>query len=427
MADKMLLTEKFIKALPTLTDKRVYYPDTAVNGFSVCVTPTGAKSYVLFRRWPPLGIPARRLVGKVGQIGLADARKRADEWIRMAALGQDPKVEKAKAKQAELEKREVTFASVAEEWFAAAVRKQRRGASVERDVRREFFPLWEKSPIADITPRDISVAIGAKAVATPSQARNLLGHLKCFFGWAIGQHRFGIAANPTIELKAKVLVGKKVKRQRTLEDDELVAFWKAASETEYPYGAVFRLMLLTGARERVIADAVWKEIDFVKREWRVPASRMKTDAPFVLPLTDRVVAILESLPRFKRGDHLFSTNYGVSGVNGFGWGKVRLDRKMADELGRAPDHFVLHDLRRTARTHWSALPIPTTVCELLLAHAQQGMHAVYDQHKYLAEKRDALLLWEKRLMGIVNSEADPQPEPQAAEIIDLATRRAVAS
>jgi hypothetical protein len=42
--------------------------------------------------------------------------------------------------------------------------------------------------------------------------------------------------------------------------------------------------------------------------------------------------------------------------------------------------WVIHDLRRTGRTHLSALPIPDIVRELVIAHAKPGLHKVYDQH-----------------------------------------------
>jgi hypothetical protein len=65
--------------------------------------------------------------------------------------------------------------------------------------------------------------------------------------------------------------------------------------------------------------------------------------------------------------------------------------------------YVLHDIRCTMRTHLSALPIPDLVRELVIGHAKPGLHKVYDQHAYLAEKRHALELWTKRLRDIVES------------------------
>ena len=58
------------------------------------------------------------------------------------------------------------------------------------------------------------------------------------------------------------------------------------------------------------------------------------------------------------------------------------------------------------RTGLSALPIPDRVRELVIAHAQPGLHQVYDLHSYRQEKRHALNLWAARLRSIVNPPAD---------------------
>jgi integrase len=77
--------------------------------------------------------------------------------------------------------------------------------------------------------------------------------------------------------------------------------------------------------------------------------------------------------------------------------------------------WVIHDLRRTMRTHLSALPVQDLVRELVIAHAKPGLHKVYDQHAYQDEKRQCLELWEKRLLTIV--------EPPTDDVADLARER----
>jgi integrase len=143
---------------------------------------------------------------------------------------------------------------------------------------------------------------------------------------------------------------------------------------------------------------------------------MKADAAHVVPLSDDAVAILKSLPTFKKGDHVFSTTFGVKAVNGFAKTKVRLDKALLAELRGAADDdkrqkiklepFVLHDLRRTMRTGLSALPVPDLVRELVIAHTKPGLHKVYDQYAYLDEKRRALDLWAVRLRSIITSPPD---------------------
>jgi hypothetical protein len=58
-------------------------------------------------------------------------------------------------------------------------------------------------------------------------------------------------------------------------------------------------------------------------------------------------------------------------------------------------------LRRTLRTHLSALRIPDHVAELTIGHARQGLQRVYDVHRYETEMREALTLWAARLRSIV--------------------------
>jgi integrase len=128
---------------------------------------------------------------------------------------------------------------------------------------------------------------------------------------------------------------------------------------------------------------------------------MKMDAAHLVPLTDDVLAILESLPRFKKGDYLFSTMFGAKPVNGFSKTKDRLDGAMRAEMGEL-EPWTIHDIRRTMRTGLSALPIPDRVRELVIGHTQPGLHKVYDQHSYLDEKRRALELWAERLRTIID-------------------------
>ena len=66
----------------------------------------------------------------------------------------------------------------------------------------------------------------------------------------------------------------------------------------------------------------------------------------------------------------------------------------------------IHDLRRSMRTHLSALPVQDLVRELVIAHAKPGLHRVYDQHAYEDEKRQCLNLWERRLLAILNPPED---------------------
>ncbi len=152
---------------------------------------------------------------------------------------------------------------------------------------------------------------------------------------------------------------------------------------------------MTGQRLREVANAEWKEFDLDQAVWTIPATRMKGNAAHEVPLPGAVADMLRTLPR-GTGPFVFSTTGGRRPVSGFSKAKERLDGLLAD-VGP----WTFHDLRRTMRTNLGGLPVPTNVAEMCIAHAQPGLHKVYDRHSYRDEKRRAFELWAARLLSIV--------------------------
>ena len=93
----------------------------------------------------------------------------------------------------------------------------------------------------------------------PYQARNVFGTFNVFFNWAIDRGKYGLEASPCDRLKPGRLIGEKKPRQRVLTDDEIFALWRATSRLGYPYGPLFRLLLITGQRKSEVAEARWRE------------------------------------------------------------------------------------------------------------------------------------------------------------------------
>jgi integrase len=412
------LTDRKVNSLKRnteLEDKLGHYDtwDTVLPGLGVRVSKTGRRTFVLMARYPGSKNPTRRALGTYGELTLEQARAKARKWLALIEQGKDPQIEDERLRASEQRKLASTFAAVAEDFIRDKLSAERRGRDAERDIRREFLPALGGRPIADITPFDIVRIVKAvKDRGTPYQAHNLLGTARRLFSWAIDQHAYGLETSPCDRLKPKSIIGAKVARSRVLDDSEIRALWRATETIPYPYGPLFRVLALTGQRKSEVAEARWSEFDLGRKLWGIPAERMKADAPHVVPLSNEVIEILKTLPRFERGDYLFSTTSGSSPVNSFGKGKARLDKAMAAALGREVAPFVIHDIRRTMRTGLSALPVPDLVRELVIAHTKPGLHKVYDQHAYLDEKRHALELWARRLRDIVT--------PPPANVVELA-------
>jgi integrase len=369
--------------------------------------PSGTRSFVLVARYAGAKNPTRRSLGAYGEFTLEEAREKARAWLGLIKRGVDPAHEEERQRKAALLRQENSFAAVAEQFIKRHVSKTRKAKIVERELRREFIERWGARPITDISQHDV-VAVLDAAVDRGAlyQAHNLLGHVRTLFNWAISRGVYGLERSPCDRLKPKAVIGKKLARQRILNDDEIRAFWAATGSMGYPYGPLFRLLLITGQRRSEVAEARWIEFDLDARLWTIPAERMKSDAAHLVPISNEALTVLGALPRFDRGDHLYSSTFGAKPINGFSAAKARLDSLMAERLPSALAPFVVHDLRRTMRTHLSALAIPDLVRELVIAHGKPALHKVYDQFGYLDEKRSAMDLWAARLRSII----EPPPE-----------------
>jgi integrase len=417
---KRTLNDRLLKSLkPAKTGRRYEVMDSIVSGLGVRVTDKGQRTFMLVARYPGSRNPTRRAIGEYGALSLESARGKARSWLELLQKGIDPRIQQERQRLQEQRRQENSFASVAEQFIRLAVigpnpkkPKQRKGRVVERELRREFVERWGNRPITDITAHDV-IAVLDEAVArgAPYQAHNLLGHVRRLFNWAIARGVYGLDRSPCDRMKPTDVIGKKALRTRVLTDREMRALSHATDGMGYPYGPLFRLLMLTGQRKSEVSDARWSEFDLEQKRWIIPAARMKADAPHVVPLTTEAIAVLKSLPHFDKGEYLFSTTFGEKAVSGFSKAKTRIDELMLAPLRTDADvpekiqieHWTIHDIRRTVRTGLSALPIPDLVRELVIAHAKPGLHKVYDQFAYEEEKRRALELWAGRLHTIIGT------------------------
>ncbi len=68
--------------------------------------------------------------------------------------------------------------------------------------------------------------------------------------------------------------------------------------------------------------------------------------------------------------------------------------------------WVLHDLRRTARSLMARAGVRSDVAERVLGHVLPGVEGIYDRHSYREEKADALA----KLAGLIALILDPPAE-----------------
>jgi hypothetical protein len=450
---KQRLTDRSVTTLkPAPAGQRYEVGDAIMPGLIVRVTDTGQRTFMLKTRFPGSPHPTRRALGPVGVLALAEARDKARDWLKLIGQGIDPKSQAEQVRQETARQSGNTFAAMAEDFITHKLPGERKGEECARDIRNNFIPAWGAKPVTQITDADVIAVIEGKALEAPSQARNLLGLAKRIFQWAIDRRRYDLKISPAAGLKPATYTGEKISRDRTFNDHELIAFWRAVTRMQYPYGPVYHLLVLNALRLNEVADAAWTEfhpavqrairnkhegtadvrwraIPPADRYWTIPADRMKgrnsKARAHVVPITLATFRVLDTLPLFQRGRFLFSTCYGEKPVWMSDKIKKQLDARMVRTLRamakrRGEDHrdvelphWQNHDLRRVVRSGLSRLRITEEAREAVLAHARPGIKGTYDIHDYFDEKREALEAWADRLRSIV------EPSAAASNVVRL--------
>jgi integrase len=114
----------------------------------------------------------------------------------------------------------------------------------------------------------------------------------------------------------------------------------------------------------------------------LPAERNKTKVDLLRPLSATAQKIIDEQPRIEGCPHVFTTT-GRRPVGNFS------EHKRAFDAASGVSGWVLHDLRRTARSLLSRAGVSADVAERYIGHVLTGVRGIYDRHEYQTEKARA--------------------------------------
>jgi integrase len=341
-------------------------------------------------------------------------RKTAEQLYARVKLGQDPATDKAEAQARAAQ----TFRVALDQYLAQqrARLRPRTYPDLERHLLKHGKPLHGLQ-LAKITRADIAaIIISASKNSGQVTANRVRASLSSFFSWAMQQG--SVDANPVIGTARH----KEQSRDRVLSPSELRLIWKALDDDD-DFGAIVKVLALTGQRASEIAGLRWSEIsdDTIV----LPGDRTKNHRPHILPLSEPAVAILAA--RTKRDNRELIFGRGAKPFSGWSKCKQRLDAKLA-KAGAKFAHWTLHDFRRTFATFASGglpehqlkmlpprdreaasgLGIEPHVIQAVLGHVsgyRSGVAGVYNRSTSAREKKAALDRWADRLLAIVEDRA----------------------
>jgi integrase len=362
-------------------------PDPGQRGLYVVIQPSGVKSFAVRYRFN--GKPTK-LTLQAG-VTLAAARKEAAAALYEVEKGNDPSEGKKLAKAKTASAAANTVQATCESYLSREGKRLRTADQRRATFERLIFPAIGNRPIGDLKRSDINRLLDRiEDERGPRMADMTLAVLRKVMNWhATRDDDF---RSPITRGMARVKP-KETARSRTLTDDELRAVWKVAGEGRGPFPALIKFLLLSAARRSEASEMTWAEIDGT--DWVLPAARNKTKEDLVRPLSQAAQDLLAAQPRVEGCKYVFTTD-GKHPLSGFSKFKKEFDKKSGTS------GWVLHDLRRVARSLLSRSGVSSDHAERCLGHVIGGIRGVYDKHEFHAEKADAFERLAAQLARIIN-------------------------
>ena len=264
------------------------------DGLYLVCRPNGSRAWQV--RVRVNGKPTDRGLGSYPEVGLAEARK-------LAKAKRDEAAEAARVQPVVLPPRPAgpTFRDCAEDWIethAATWKHASGGQDARSRFERYVYPALGDRPVNEITILDIRDVLKPIWVSKPNISKVLKQHLRRVFGAARGNKY--VAQNPVDADDLKEMLPR-LRRPNSHfaslpyeEVAEALRFVQASESSEITK-LCFRWLVLTASRSIEARGAQWREIDWNKATWTIPASRMKAGQEHRVPLSRQAVDVLEQV------------------------------------------------------------------------------------------------------------------------------------
>lgn len=391
----MLLTATAIRTVKP-EKSPIKLPDGA--GLFLFVQPSGAKWWRFRYRFE--GKEKMLSLGTYPEVSLKDARERRDDARKLLASGIDPSQNRKAVKAAKAETN--SFEVIAREWIEkfskhwASTHTSKIVSRLENDI----FPWVKDKPIRDITAPDLLKCLRRiEARGAIETAHRTLQHCGQVFRYAIVTGR----ADRDISADLRgALPPVKQKHHASITDPTGIGALLRAIDV-YQGSIVTRCALqlapLVFVRPGELRKAEWKEIDFDKSEWRIPAERMKMRELHIVPLSKQAIAILREIqPLTGHSRYIFPG----ARTNGRPMSENAVTAALR-RMGFSKDEMTGHGFRSMASTLLNEQGWNRDAIERQLAHAERNkIRGAYNYAQHLPERVKMMQAWADYLDALRN-------------------------
>jgi integrase len=338
-------------------------------------------------------------LGPLHTITLAEARERATNARKLRLDGIDPIGRRRSERAAQrvagataMSFRQCGDAFIASHeagWHSPVHRRQWINS-----LAQHVYPVIGHLPVRDIDTKLVMRVVEPLWRSIPETASRVRGRIESILDWAkAAGYRDGENAarwkghlDHLLPAKNKI---KKVEHHSALPYPEMGAFMAKLRHDTSIAARALELAILTATRSSETRFARWSEFDLLDKTWTVPANRMKSGREHRVPLSGRVLAILEEMEAHRHAD------------DDFVFPSSKVGRPLADtvllrrlrRMGRGD--LTVHGFRSTFRD-WAAerTSFPREVAEMALAHAiPSAVEAAYRRGDLFGKRRKLMDAW----------------------------------
>ena len=394
-----------VKRIDRIKDKGRYSDG---HGLYLQVNENGIKSWLF--RFERGGKERYMGLGPLHTIDLTKARARAADAREQLLDGIDPLEARraSKAAWAEAAKQVKTFKQAATDYFAQHAndwKNRKHRDQFVSSLAQYAYPIIGAMPVSAIdtpamlrvleqsVPARLGYPEGELWSVRRTTAERVRGRIESVLAWAtVRGYRTG--DNPARwQGHLKAVFGKKAERNghdahhAAMPYAELPTFLAALRSCDGVAARALEFLILTAARSGEVMGATWNEIDFKTATWTIPAGRIKGGKDHRVPLSDRAVEILRSVPTEYNNNFIFIGPRGPHlSVTAMAAVLLRMGHK---------DDATVHGFRSAFRD-WAAedTSYPNHVVEQALAHAiSNAVEAAYRRGDLFTKRRGLMNDW----------------------------------
>lgn len=351
--------------------------DGMETGLHVLIQPNNTKT---FRLKIQIDNKDRRLtLGTFPDMNLAEAREEAGKLKKQIKQGIDPTAPVVVN----------TFAAVAEKFIAwKSSVLLRSGATIRKYrecLKNDLLPSIGNKDITAIHAADIVPLLERIEKRSNSLARKNQELVSMIIKYAV-QRGF---RPPYTHLDLSGVIHRKPSKPKAIPSDPAAAFKKIDEYLEFAMRYAMQLQFLTFLRASETMGAEWNEFDLKKKEWHIPAHRMKMKRIHVVPLACQTLALLKDLKKLTgETPYLFPSRYSE--------GPMCRDA-LSKAFRSAHLGIVPHGCRTLAGTWMRNAGFAPHLVEAQLSHVERSEVAAAYQSEphllYLKERHPMMQAW----------------------------------